>query len=99
MSEREKERYERENKAYKEKMAKEAGAAADAAHKEDKVVGKKRPASSTPQKSKAKEEKKATKEAPAKKEKAAAKPAKKAAKEEDKVEKIPAQKKRAPPKE
>ena len=76
-------------KAYKEKLAKEAGiiAAAEAAHKEEKIVGKKRPASATPQKSKAKEEKKVAKEAPAKKEKPVAKQVKKALKEEEKGEK------------
>lgn len=63
MSGREKDRYEREMKVYREKMAREAPPAAE---KEEKIAGKKRPASSTPQKSKAKEEKKG-KEAPAKK--------------------------------
>ena len=71
-----------------------------AGDKDEKLVGKKRPATATPQKGKAKEEKKG-KEAPAKKqEKPAARPNKRAPpKEEEKVEVKIVPKKRGPVKE
>lgn len=80
MSAREKERYEIEMRAFKEKIAREAAAGAPAAagEKEEKIVGKKRPAKETPQKGKGKAEgaEKKGKESAKKKEKAQ-KPSKK----------------------
>ena len=69
LSQKEKDRYEREMREYKEKLAKEAAVSGD---KEDKLAGKKRPATATPQKGKGK-----APEAPAAIDKKVKKPAEK----------------------